>query len=144
MKTHRLNQVNLIGNAGKDGEVKELSGDKKVANVSIATEDGYFDRDKSEFVSKANWHRIEGFGWVAEKIGKIQKGDSILVSGKLEYNKWENDNGEKKSMAVVKVKNSADIQIITSEPQNSENTQQEAAPKQDDGFGEDESDGLPF
>jgi single-strand DNA-binding protein len=146
MKTHRLNQVILIGNAGKDGEVKELSGDKRVANVSIATEDGYWDKNKSEFVKRPNWHRIEGFGWAADKIGKIHKGDSVLVCGSLEYNKWENEQGEKQSMAVVKVKNSADISIISSEPQNN-NTQDDYFPQgEKEPFDDnvDEDLGLPF
>lgn len=143
MRTHRLNQVTIAGRAGADGEVKEISNDKKVGSLSIATEDGYYDKNKQEFISKSNWHTVKGWGYVAEKIEKVCKGDSVLITGKLEYEKWEKD-GEQKKTAVISVSFPSDIDVISESQNNNTEGSIETSDIPFESEIQKDEDGLPF
>ena len=83
-----INKVILIGNLGKDPEVRYLDSGVAVANLSIATSENYKNKD-GERVTQTEWHDIvlwRGLAEVAEKY--LKKGSSIYVEGKLRTNKW--------------------------------------------------------
>tara|TARA_B100000965_G_scaffold398374_1_gene416403 strand:+ start:516 stop:899 length:384 start_codon:yes stop_codon:yes gene_type:complete len=83
-----VNKVILIGNLGKDPEVKYLDNGVAVANISLATTENYKNKD-GERVSQTEWHDIvlwRGLAEVAEKY--LKKGSSVYVEGKLRTNKW--------------------------------------------------------
>lgn len=84
------NKVFLIGNVGKDPEIKYLSSGDAVANFSLAT------TMKVKGEEKTEWHKIVAFGKVAEVIEKyITKGSRICVEGRLQTDEWEDKNGAK-------------------------------------------------
>lgn len=84
------NKVFLIGNVGRDPEIKYLSSGDGVANFSLATTMKYKGEEKTE------WHRIVAFGKVVDVIEKyITKGSRICVEGRLQTNEWEDKNGTK-------------------------------------------------
>ena len=87
-----LNQVTLIGNVGKDPEIKEVSG-VKVATFSMATSTGgYKKEDGTEVPEKTQWHNIvawRGLAALAEKA--IKKGDKVTVLGSIIYRDYEKD-----------------------------------------------------
>ena len=88
-----VNKVILIGNLGKDPEVRYLDSGVAVANFSLATTENYKNK-QGERVSQTEWHNIvlwRGLAEVAEKY--LKKGASIYVEGKIKTRKWEDKEG---------------------------------------------------
>jgi single-strand DNA-binding protein len=96
-----LNKVMLIGNLGKDPEVRAIPSGVKVANFSIATSESYTDKNGQK-VEKTEWHNIvmwRGLAEVAEKY--LKKGSQIFVEGRLQTRSWDDQAGQKKYMTEV-------------------------------------------
>ena len=88
-----VNKVILIGNLGKDPEVRYLDNGVAVANFSLATTENYKNKE-GEKVSQTEWHNIvlwRGLAEVAEKW--LKKGSSVYVEGKIRTRKWEDKDG---------------------------------------------------
>ena len=88
-----VNKVILIGNLGKDPEVRYLDNGVAVANFSLATTENYKNKE-GERVSQTEWHNIvlwRGLAEVAEKW--LKKGSSVYVEGKIRTRKWEDKDG---------------------------------------------------
>ena len=86
-----VNKVFLLGRVGKDPDFRELEGGRKKAVFSLATPDGYKDKN-GDWQDATHWHRVICWGKLAEIAGKhITKGQQVTVVGKLTYNKWEKD-----------------------------------------------------
>jgi len=97
------NKVQLIGNVGNDPEIKTFDGGKKVANLTIATNDSY-KNDKGEKVEQTEWHKVVAWGKTAEIIEKfVTKGLLIAIEGKLTHRSYEDRNGEKRYITEVVV-----------------------------------------
>lgn len=97
------NRVQLIGNVGNDPEVKTFDGGKKVANLTIATNESYRN-DKGEKVEQTEWHRIVAWGKTAEIVEKyVSKGKEIAIEGKLTHRSYDDKNGEKRYITEVMV-----------------------------------------
>jgi single-strand DNA-binding protein len=96
-----LNKVMLIGNLGKDPEVRAIPSGVKVANFSIATTERYKDRDGNQ-TEKTEWHNIvmwRGLAEIAEKY--LKKGSQIFVEGRLQTRSWDDQAGVKKYMTEI-------------------------------------------
>lgn len=90
------NRVQLIGNVGQDPEIKNLEGGRKLANISLATNDSYTN-DKGEKITDTQWHRLTAWGNTAEIIEKyVTKGKEIAITGKISYSSYDDKNGEKR------------------------------------------------
>jgi len=92
-----LNKVMLIGNLGKDPEVKFTPGGVAVAKFSLATNER--SKDKSgEWVDRTEWHNIVAWQRLAEIIGEyVKKGQKVYIEGRLQTSSWEDkQSGEKK------------------------------------------------
>ena len=88
-----VNKVMLIGNLGKDPEVRYLDSGVAVANFSLATTENYKNKE-GERVSQTEWHNVvlwRGLAEVAEKW--LKKGSSVYVEGKIRTRKWEDKEG---------------------------------------------------
>ncbi len=86
-----VNKVILIGRLGKDPEVRAIPSGVKVANLSIATDESYKDKDGNK-VEKTEWHNIVAWRGLAEVFEKyVKKGDLIYVEGKLTTEKYDKD-----------------------------------------------------
>jgi len=97
------NKVQLIGNAGKDPEVKTFEGGRKLATISIATSESYTN-DKGEKVTDTQWHNLVAWGKTAEIIEKyVVKGNQFAVEGKLTHRSYDDKSGEKKYVTEVVV-----------------------------------------
>ncbi|GAA4033394.1 MAG: Single-stranded DNA-binding protein [Bacteroidota bacterium] len=95
------NKVQLIGHVGQDPEVKDLEGGKKVANLTLATND-YYINDKGEKVENTEWHKVAAWGKIAEIIEKyVVKGKEIVVEGKLTHRSYEDKDGTKRYVTEV-------------------------------------------
>lgn len=85
-----VNKVILIGNLGKDPEVRYMPSGKAVANVSIATTDSWKDRTTGEKQERTEWHNLAFYSPLAEIVGQyLRKGSSVFVEGRLQTRKWQ-------------------------------------------------------
>ena len=97
------NRVQLIGNVGNDPEIKNLDGGKKLASLSIATNESYTN-DKGERVEQTEWHRVTAWGKTAEIIEKyVTKGKEVAIEGKLSHRSYDDKNGEKRYITEIVV-----------------------------------------
>ena len=99
-----LNKVTLIGNIGRDPEVRSFQNGSKVCNLSLATSERWKDKETNEPKEKTEWHRIVVFNdKLVEIIEKyVHKGSKVYIEGQLETRKWTDTSGtEKYSTEVV-------------------------------------------
>ena len=95
------NTVQLIGHVGQEPEIKNFDGGKKVANITMATNEVYY-RENGDKVEKTEWHKVKAWGKVAEIIEKyVTKGKEICIEGKLAYSDYLDKNGEKRYVTEV-------------------------------------------
>jgi single-strand DNA-binding protein len=99
-----VNKVILVGNLGKDPEVRRLTSGDPVVNLSIATSESWRDKASGEKKEKTEWHRVvifnKNLAEVAEKY--LKKGAKVYVEGQLQTRKWtDKDGAEKYSTEVV-------------------------------------------
>ncbi|HLP64166.1 single-stranded DNA-binding protein [Flavobacterium sp.] len=98
------NKVQLIGNVGQDPEIKNLEGGKKVAHLTLATNEVYY-KENGEKVEQTEWHRVTAWGKPAEIIEKyVTKGKEVAIEGKLTHRSYDDKNGEKRYITEVIVK----------------------------------------
>lgn len=89
-----VNKVILLGNLGKDPEVRYLEGGTAVANFTLATSETYKDRTSGERKSITEWHNVvvwRGLAEIAEKY--LKKGSQIYIEGKLRSRQWQDKDG---------------------------------------------------
>ncbi len=91
-----LNQVQIIGNLGKDPEVRYLPNGNAVANLAVATTEAW--KDKSgEKQEKTEWHRVTLYGKTAEVAGEyLKKGSQVFIQGRNETKEWTDKEGVKR------------------------------------------------
>lgn len=86
-----LNQMQLIGNLGKDPETRALNDGSTVVNFSVATSESWKDKDGNK-QEKTEWHNVSAFGKLADIIAQyLHKGSKVFIQGKLTTRKWEKD-----------------------------------------------------
>ena len=92
-----INKVILVGNLGKDPDMRYTAGGDAVANLSIATSESWNDNQTGEKKEKTEWHRVVFFRRIAEVCGEyLKKGSSVYIEGSLRTRDWEDDQGNKK------------------------------------------------
>lgn len=93
-----VNKVILVGNLGKDPEVRSFQNGGRVANLSVATTESWKDKVTGERKDKTEWHRVKIFNDrlvdVAEKY--LKKGAKVYVEGQLETEKWTDKDGQER------------------------------------------------
>lgn len=146
-----VNKVILIGNLGKDPEVRRLENGAVVANFSLATSESYIDKSTGEKREVTDWHDIvlwRGLAEVAEKY--VRKGYKVYIEGKLKKRSWQDKEGNTRYTTEIV----ADEMTILSRPENSERVQENSSQYKEDGptppspieglLKPSEPDGLPF
>lgn len=89
------NSVQLIGNIGAEPEFQTLDSGQKLFKSTLATNERYKTKD-GEQVDKTHWHNLIAWGRTAELMHEfLEKGSEVIVKGKLEYNSYENKEGQK-------------------------------------------------
>jgi single-strand DNA-binding protein len=89
-----LNQVTLIGRLGRDPEIRSGQSGVEVANFTIATDETWKDKSTGEKRERTEWHRIVVFGTLVQIVQKyLNKGDLVVVQGKLQTRKWQDQEG---------------------------------------------------
>jgi single-strand DNA-binding protein len=94
MSSKGINKVILVGNLGKDPEIRYTPNGKAVANLTLATSESWKDQS-GQIQEKTEWHRVSMFGKLAEIAGEyLRKGSQIYIEGKLQTRKWQNKEGQ--------------------------------------------------
>lgn len=147
-----VNKVILVGNLGKDPEVRYLDNERAVANFSIATSESYTDR-QGQRITNTEWHNIEVWDNLAKVCEKyLKKGDSVYIEGQIKTEKWTSkETNEPRSRVVIRARS---MQMLGGKPvgdshDNNRSVAEPAAPiKQEASKQEtpavDEVDDLPF
>lgn len=102
-----VNKVILIGNLGKDPEVRYTSGGQAVANLRIATSRSWTDKQSGQRKEETEWHDVEVWGKQAEQCGEyLAKGRQVFVEGRLKTDKWQDKtSGQERSRVKVVAEN---------------------------------------
>ena len=146
-----INKVILIGNLGKDPEVRHLENGAVVANFSIATSETYKDRKTGEKVSQTEWHNIvawRGLAEIAERY--LKKGQKVYIEGKLKTRTWQDQDGNNRysteiitdNLTMLGNNNSNDSKSNFEKQQSTNNDSKKSPEKEFSAPGED--DDLPF
>ena len=101
-----LNKVMLIGNLGKDPEVKTFEGGNMLVRFPLATSETYTSRQTNEKVTTTEWHNVvlrRGLAEVAEKY--LHKGDKVFIEGRIKTRSWEDQNGERRYTTEINADN---------------------------------------
>ena len=90
-----VNKVIIVGNLGKDPEVRFMPNGGAVANITVATSESWKDKQTGEQKDKTEWHRVVMFGKLAEIAGEyLKKGSKVYLEGSLQTRKWTNQQGQ--------------------------------------------------
>jgi single-strand DNA-binding protein len=138
-----VNKVILIGNLGKDPEVRHLESGAVVANFSLATSETYKDRKTGEKITQTEWHNVviwRGLAEVAEKY--LKKGSSVYIEGKLRSRSWDDKDGIKRYTTEIL----ADVMTMLGGKSDSSTGSNSNTPSETDvaPFDDDSSGDLPF
>lgn len=102
-----LNKVTLIGNLGRDPEIRTTGEGKEIANLSLATTETWKDRVTGEKREKTEWHRVVIFneGLVSIIKNYVKKGGKLYIEGALQTRKWNDNSGQEKYTTEVVLQN---------------------------------------
>ncbi len=117
-----VNKVILVGNCGRDPEMRYLPDGKAACSISIATTSRRKDRNTGETVEETQWHRVQFFERLAEVVGDyVKKGSAIYIEGRLKYGKFTNKDGiEQNTCDIV----ATEMQLLGSREQSAQQQQQ--------------------
>lgn len=131
MASRGINKVIVLGNLGKDPEVRYMPSGGQVTNITVATSETWRDKDTGEQKEATEWHRIVFFNKLAEIAGQyLKKGSQVYIEGALKTRKWQGQDGQDRYTT----------EIVASEMQmlggrgGSGGSQQESGGYEDDGY----------
>lgn len=148
-----VNRVTLLGNAGKDPEVRYLPSGAAVANLSLATTSKRKDKNSGEVIEDTQWHRLVFHERLAEIAGEyVRKGSPIYIEGRIKYGKYLDKSGVEKYTTDIVV---SEMQLLGTRPERAEGQQapanrpaaqpqRQAQPASSDSGFDDMSDDISF
>ena len=143
-----VNKVILLGNLGRDPEIRSMQSGSKMANFSIATSKRWKDRNTQEQKEKTSWHNIVIFGDglvdIVEKY--VKKGSKVYVEGELQTRKWQDQEGKDRYTTEVILQGyNCNLTLLDSRNQSNNSVESQSGSMQDssisdDSFGSNSSD----
>jgi single-strand DNA-binding protein len=98
-----VNRVILIGNLGRDPEIRYTQGGEPIANFSLATSERWTGKDGQK-QERTEWHRVEVFGKTAQVVRDYcQKGKQVYIEGSIHYDEWTDKDGNKRNTTKIRV-----------------------------------------
>ncbi|GLK50823.1 single-stranded DNA-binding protein [Maricaulis virginensis] len=110
-----VNKVILVGNLGRDPEVRRMNNGDPVVNLSVATSEQWRDKNSGERREKTEWHRVVIFNDQLAKVAEnyLKKGMKVYIEGQLQTRKWTDQNGQEKySTEVVLQRFRGELQML--------------------------------
>ena len=92
-----VNKAIIVGNLGRDPEVRYSASGNAIANVTVATTDSWKDRQSGERQERTEWHRVVFFNRLAEIVAEyLKKGSQVFIEGRIQTRKWEDKDGNER------------------------------------------------
>jgi len=114
-----VNKVILVGNLGKDPEIRYSASGAAIANVTVATTDSWKDKQTGEQQDRTEWHRVVFFSRLAEIVAEyLKKGSQVYIEGRIQTRKWQDKDGQDRYTTEI-VAN--EMQMLGSRPGGSSN-----------------------
>lgn len=115
-----LNKVQLIGNMGRDPEIRYTNDNRAIANLTVATTESWNSKDGGR-QDKTEWHRVVIFGKLAEVVEKyLKKGDKVYFEGKLQTRQWTDKEGQERYTTEIVVDSFGGQMVMLGKGGNSE------------------------
>jgi len=117
-----VNKVTLVGNLGRDPEIRAMQNGDKIVQLSVATSDRWKDKNSGEQRERTEWHRIvifnDALGRIAEQY--LKKGSTVYLEGQLQTRKWTDQQSgqEKYTTEVVLQRYKGELTLLGSRPEN--------------------------
>jgi len=90
-----VNKVILVGNLGRDPEIRYTASGSAIANLALATTDSWKDKQSGDRQDKTEWHKVVMFGRLGEIAGQyLHKGSQVYIEGRLQTSKWQDKEGK--------------------------------------------------
>lgn len=100
-----VNMVSLLGNVGKDPEIKTFESGDQIAKVSLATSEKWTDKKTGEKKEATEWHNLVFRGGIVSVVENyVKKGDKLFVTGKIKTRKWQDDSGQDRYTTEIHVR----------------------------------------
>ena len=117
-----VNKVTLVGNLGRDPEIRAMQNGDKIVQLSIATSDRWKDKNSGEQRERTEWHRVVIFNDALGKIAEqyLKKGSTVYLEGQLQTRKWTDQQSgqEKYTTEVVLQRYKGELTLLGSRPEN--------------------------
>jgi len=143
-----VNKAIILGNLGRDPEIRYTADGSPVANFSVATGESWTDKNTGEKKERTEWHRCVAFGKTAEIIGQyLGRGDKIFIEGKIQTRSWQGDDGITKYTTEIVVLNMTMLGKKQTNPDQTRarnSTPPEPPRPKSEGQDQDEDDDIPF
>tara|TARA_X000000950_G_scaffold169256_1_gene206475 strand:+ start:63 stop:557 length:495 start_codon:yes stop_codon:yes gene_type:complete len=117
-----VNKVTLVGNLGRDPEIRAMQNGDKIVQLSVATSDRWKDKNSGEQRERTEWHRVvifnDGLGRIAEQY--LKKGSTVYLEGQLQTRKWTDQQSgqDKYTTEVVLQRYKGELTLLGSRPEN--------------------------
>ena len=139
-----INKVTLIGNLGKDPEVRTTQDGRRIATLSVATSEAWKDKNTGERKEKSEWHKVvifsDGLSGVAESY--LRKGSKVYVEGSLQTRKWTDQGGVERYSTEVVLQNFGGTLVLLDKPTGRDDEPKREPPSR--GYATDLDDEIPF
>lgn len=123
-----INKVILVGNLGKDPEVRYTADGRAIANITVATSEQWTDKQSGQKQEKTEWHRVVMFNRLGEIAGEyLKKGSQVYIEGKLQTRKWQGQDGQDRYTTEVVA---SEMQMLGGRGDSAAQQGQQAAPQQ--------------
>jgi single-strand DNA-binding protein len=140
-----VNKVILVGNLGKDPEVRKMPSGDSVCNMTVATSETWSDKSSGEKKEKTEWHRVSMFGKLADIAERyLKKGSKVYLEGQLQTRKWQDQTGQDKFSTEVVLRGFGGSMVMLDGKRQDDGG---SAPVQSGGYnggGPDLDDSIPF
>ncbi|MDN0096223.1 single-stranded DNA-binding protein [Yersinia rohdei] len=126
-----INKVILVGNLGKDPEVRYMPNGGAVASITLATSESWRDKATGEQKEKTEWHKVVLFGKLAEVAGEhLRKGSQVYIEGALQTRKWQDQSGQDRYTTEVVVNVGGTMQMLGGKQGDSQGAQSQGRQSQ--------------
>jgi len=122
-----VNKAIIIGNLGKDPEVRYSASGDAIANFSLATSESWKDKNTGEKKEQTEWHRCVAYGKLGEIVGQyLRKGSTAYIEGSIHTRKWQDKDGQDRYSTEIKL---SSLQMLGSKQEGQQSQPARQAPK---------------